>query len=171
MARFVILLAAIFSACPAIAGTYYTFAPVQAGTFALDPSGISETSAGRTANIYYIHPTRVVEEYATEFDCAGGKVLVHSRRMMRYDLTPLRSIKISTTWEKPDTRTSIGIALRLICDWPKAPASAPTEAAGLVQFLGETSDRLRENAKDRPSPSIARPSATASSARCPGKHR
>lgn len=129
---------------PSGAKTFYTFAQLDTGTFAIDPGGIVETSAGRSANIYFVMPSRIVQEYASDFDCAGSRVLVRSRKIMRSDLSPLRDVKVSGVWEKPDPKASVGIALKLVCDWPVAPAARKGEAVTLPAFLGQTADRLRQ---------------------------
>jgi hypothetical protein len=138
---------------PAHAGTFYTYAPVQGSTFAIEPASIVANGGVKSATFYLVHPQRTAEEMTVDIDCAAGTMITKSRKLVRTDLSPLRNLPGSPAPQKPDPKTTGGISLKLICDWPTAPSKATqVEAESLPAFLLQTADRLRE--KPWPGPGI-----------------
>jgi len=134
----------LLGAGAADADTIYTLAHVKADIFAINPADISDQGGGRKlATYYYVHPSHLADLYADEFDCAGGKMISRSRRIVRSDLSPVRDLKTTADWETPDPRTVAGIVLKFVCAWPSPPARMEsTTAESLAQFLHLTADGI-----------------------------
>jgi hypothetical protein len=128
----------------AAADTMYTLARVNADIFAINPADIVDAGGGRkTATFYFIRATHQADAYVTEFDCAGGRLITQSQRIVRSDLSLVRNVKRAPAWEKPDPKAVGGIVLKFVCDWPSPPVPAESTAAeSTAAFLLATADNL-----------------------------